>query len=78
MFHIRVEGEKLHNGFNFYGLSEWATSRGFIWRWNGYAKWFRYSVKGRKWIFEVVRLSDHPADIETEETVIIDLPTVRK
>lgn len=57
MFHIRQEGQKLHNGFSFYPLSD-KTSFGFTFR---YGKkipltdlgskvfWFRYSKITKKW-----------------------------
>lgn len=74
MLYIRPEGGLLRNGLNFYPLSEWKYSRGFIFRWNGYAKWFRFSVTKRQWIFESVRLSDHTDDSgEADSTIVIDI-----
>mgnify|MGYP001000302865 CR=1 FL=1 len=55
MFHVRREGTALQNGFNFYPWSERKSSIGFIWGWNGYAKFFRWSVHARRFIFQTVR-----------------------
>lgn len=58
MIHIRREGEKLHNGFNFYPLSD-NSSFGFVFRYGSKmpetnlgsrAFWFRYSKQTRQWI----------------------------
>lgn len=58
MFHIRKEGEILHNGFNFYPLKD-KRSFGFIFRYGkkipqtklgSKAFWFRYSKIAKIWI----------------------------
>ena len=58
MFHIRDEGGKLYNGFNFYKLSD-PNSFGFVFRYGPKipttdlgvkAFWFRYSKNNKKWI----------------------------
>ena len=60
MMHIRKEGDKLHNGFNFYPLSD-KGSFGFIFRYGSKipltelgskAFWFRYSKHTKKWIIK--------------------------
>lgn len=59
MIHLRREGEKLHNGFNFYPLSN-PGSFGFIFRYGSklpgsdlrsQAFYFRYSKVTKKWSF---------------------------
>ena len=60
MIHIRREGGKLHNGFNFYPLSD-KGSFGFIFRYGpkipltdlgSKVFWFRYSRTTKKWIIK--------------------------
>jgi hypothetical protein len=60
MIHIRKEGDKLHNGFNFYPLSD-KGSFGFVFRYGAKisltdlgskAFWFRYSKTNKKWIIK--------------------------
>ena len=57
MIHFRKEGENVHNGFNFYPLSD-KNSFGFIFRYGpkipltnlgSKAFWFRYSKHTKKW-----------------------------
>lgn len=43
MFHIRGEGEKVRNGFNFYPWRERKWSIGFIFVWNKFAWRVRYA-----------------------------------
>lgn len=50
MIYFRGEGEVIRNGFNFYPKSEWATSRGFIFRLHNWKLWCRYSTKLKKLI----------------------------
>lgn len=45
MFHIRGEGQPIKTGLNFYPLSEWAGSRGFIFCLGEHRWMCRYSVK---------------------------------
>ena len=58
MFHWKIEGSTLHNGFNFYKLSD-ENSFGFVFRYGPKipttnlgmkAFWFRYSKNNKKWI----------------------------
>lgn len=60
MMHVRQEGEKLHNGFNFYPLSD-DSSFGFVFRYGpkipetdlgSKAFWFRYSKNTKQWIIK--------------------------
>ena len=60
MMHIRHEGAKMHNGFNFYSLKD-KNSFGFIFRYGpkipltdlgSKAFWFRYSKITKKWIIK--------------------------
>ncbi len=60
MIHVRKEGTKLHNGFNFYPLSD-KHSFGFIFRYGpkmpltdlgSKAFWCRYSKELKKWIIK--------------------------
>lgn len=74
MLYFRSEGEKIRNGLNFYPLRDWNLSRGFIFKWNEYAKWFRYSVKTKTWHTTSVRISDYKDDIVAEKTTVIDIP----
>lgn len=50
MFHIREEGEKIRNGFNFYPLSD-EYNFGVIFRYNNHVYRVRYSKKNRIWFF---------------------------
>ena len=43
MFHIRGEGQKVHNGFNIYPWRERKYSIGFIFVWNDFVLWCRYA-----------------------------------
>jgi hypothetical protein len=45
---IRAEGEASRNGFNFYPLSQWGASRGFILKLGRIKYRFRYSVHLRR------------------------------
>jgi hypothetical protein len=49
MFHIRPEGEAPKQGFNFYPLKEWKTSRGFWLKIKNWSFIFRYSPRREKW-----------------------------
>lgn len=60
MIHIRKEGDRLHNGFNFYPLSD-KGSFGFVFRYGqkipliglgSKAVVFRYSKVTKKWIIK--------------------------
>lgn len=60
MIHIRHEGEKIHNGFNFYPLND-KSSFGFIFRYGDKIPmtnlgsklfWFRYSKNTKKWVIK--------------------------
>lgn len=60
MIHITREGEKMHNGFNFYPLND-KSSFGFVFRYGKNdpitklgkkAFWFRYSKVTKKWIIK--------------------------
>jgi len=51
MIHIRREGEPLKKGLNVYAWRDRKSSIGFVWCWNTYAKWFRYSPQSRKFFF---------------------------
>lgn len=77
MLYIRGEGQKMRNGLNFYPLSDWKYSRGFVFKWNGYLKMFRYSVKLKTWIFASYNHADYKDTIVAEKTTIIDIPRKR-
>ena len=49
MLHIREEGQVMHQGFNFYPLSD-VSSFGFVFKFKDRLFWFRYSKNIPKWI----------------------------
>ena len=51
MIYVRPEGSKIKQGFNFYPLSEWKYSRGFILKIKNTIWMFRYSVKLEKFMY---------------------------
>lgn len=66
MFHIREEGKQIHNGFNFYRLSD-KSSFGFVFRYGPKVPttnlgtktfWVRYSKQSKKWIIRKSDLSE--------------------
>lgn len=51
MIHIRAEGKPINKGFNFYPLSEWKTSFGFLLKLKSKVVICRYAYHVNKFYF---------------------------